>query len=258
MIAGAEDCRLDLSRPVIRASFASDLGLSDSDFADFVAFLADQEQCGLIHYEGGVVTTDRTQEDYVRVAKKRQDDRIRARTQNRGENGQFASENGDFATGSTAEQIRAEQSREDIDDDEAPSPGPESAGPSLAACLRRSAPRGLTLSDQLLAELRGRLEAEALDVGYVRWWGDYVRRQSNLTNPGGYFRVHFGERAEEYRVALLRQERRQAPDPGERATLEDIEAANARLPPEVRRHVAAACKAGTKTDRPRDGPLPPF
>ena len=67
MIAGSSMARLDLSRKVVRAAAACELGMTTDALEDFLKFLADHEECGLIHYENGVITTDRTQEDYART-----------------------------------------------------------------------------------------------------------------------------------------------------------------------------------------------
>ena len=63
MISRSDGCRLDLGRPLMRSSSATELGLSGTEMDDFLAFLADSDTCGLIKYVDGVVTTDRTGED---------------------------------------------------------------------------------------------------------------------------------------------------------------------------------------------------
>ncbi len=77
IVAAAPECKLDLGRKVVRASVACELGLTPDGFEDFLTFLADPDECGLINYAGGIVTTDRTQEDYQRVAPLRQKARDR-------------------------------------------------------------------------------------------------------------------------------------------------------------------------------------
>lgn len=77
MVSAADGARLDLSRKVIFSSVACELGLSGEEFSAYLSFLADPEECGLIHFVDGVVTTDRTQEDYSRVETERLSARAR-------------------------------------------------------------------------------------------------------------------------------------------------------------------------------------
>jgi len=72
MIAGASQARLDLSRKVVRSAVACELGMTTDALDDLLKFLSDNEECGLIEYQDGVVTTDRTQEDYDHVIKMRE------------------------------------------------------------------------------------------------------------------------------------------------------------------------------------------
>ena len=71
MIAGSAEARLDLSRKVVRSATACELGMTTDALDDFLSFLANEDECGLINYENGVVTTDRTQEDFERVSTER-------------------------------------------------------------------------------------------------------------------------------------------------------------------------------------------
>lgn len=71
MIAGAAEARLDLGRKVVRAATACELGMTPEAMDDFLSFLSNVDECGLIHYTDGIITTDRTQEDYDRVAMER-------------------------------------------------------------------------------------------------------------------------------------------------------------------------------------------
>lgn len=72
MIAGAPQARLDLSRKVVRSSVACELGMTTDALDDFLRFLEDKDECGLINYSDGILTTDRTQEDYEHVTKMRE------------------------------------------------------------------------------------------------------------------------------------------------------------------------------------------
>jgi hypothetical protein len=72
MIAGSSGARLDLGRKVVRASCACELGMTTDALDDFLSFLANDDECGLIDYVDGIVTTDRTQEDIGRVTMERE------------------------------------------------------------------------------------------------------------------------------------------------------------------------------------------
>jgi hypothetical protein len=60
-----EEGELDLKRPFLRASLAERFEMTDETFMDFIAYLA--TQCELIHYEDGVIWTDRIKDDLDRV-----------------------------------------------------------------------------------------------------------------------------------------------------------------------------------------------
>lgn len=64
MVGAATNARLDLSKKVYRATAAEDLGLSIQAFDSFLNFLADPEECGLICYSDGIVSTGKTTENW--------------------------------------------------------------------------------------------------------------------------------------------------------------------------------------------------
>jgi hypothetical protein len=71
MIAGSSFARLDLGRKVVRSATACELGMTTDALDDLLSFLSDPDECGLIHYENGVVTTDRTHENFDLIDKER-------------------------------------------------------------------------------------------------------------------------------------------------------------------------------------------
>lgn len=71
MIAEAEEARLDLTKRVNKGAAAGELGMDYDQFDAFLAFLSDPE-IDLINYSEGIVTTDRTTEDYARVKVERE------------------------------------------------------------------------------------------------------------------------------------------------------------------------------------------
>lgn len=77
IIAESDNCRLDLSDEMAKASLADDLKLTIDELMEFIAYL--EERCKLIQRdESGAVTTEQTQEDLSRVMKAREDARERA------------------------------------------------------------------------------------------------------------------------------------------------------------------------------------
>jgi hypothetical protein len=62
---------LDIRKPINRACFAEEIGLSCEGFDAFIAFLADSELCGLVHILNGFLITDRTQESLESVVTRR-------------------------------------------------------------------------------------------------------------------------------------------------------------------------------------------
>jgi hypothetical protein len=70
-ISQAPEAMLDLSRKVIMLDVAGDLGFNLEELTEFLCFLSDPE-IDLIHYENGIVWTDRTQENYKTVRTERE------------------------------------------------------------------------------------------------------------------------------------------------------------------------------------------
>lgn len=70
-IASSTHCILNLSTKVERAGLAAYLRMMVPELDQFLAFLADPEECGLITLSHGLVTTDRTQANYLQVSKNR-------------------------------------------------------------------------------------------------------------------------------------------------------------------------------------------
>jgi len=115
MISGSAHATLDLSRKVIKSATACELGMTPDALDDFLAFLADDCECGLINYEEGILTTDRTTEDYEKVVKMRDGWREKKTKKTvdddfQGEKEPFHGENEDFPGGNTN---REEYSKEE-------------------------------------------------------------------------------------------------------------------------------------------------
>lgn len=114
MISQAQDARLDLSKKINRTATAGELGMSLEQFDSFLAFLSDPEY-DLVNYKDGILTTDRTQEDYAAVKAKRKRDQsgYHARGNSANGNGYSANGNQDSESGNDTEQSRAEQNRKE-------------------------------------------------------------------------------------------------------------------------------------------------
>lgn len=67
MIAASDEVSLDLSRKIVRGSVACELNMTTQELEKFLIFLSDKEECGLINYVNGIVTSDRTKENYQKL-----------------------------------------------------------------------------------------------------------------------------------------------------------------------------------------------
>ena len=122
MIAGSARACLDLSRKVVRAGAACELGMTTDALESFLNFLADPDECGLIDYDQGIITTDRTQENYEHL----NGERVRKRT--KGTNGAENRWNGAEKEENGAEknaklnETKLKEKKEDIREAQAPAP----------------------------------------------------------------------------------------------------------------------------------------
>jgi len=78
----------------MRSHIALEIGLAAEAFETFLAFLADPEQCGLVHLDDGILTTERTQEDLAKVQQMRKKHSHIAKEQRRNSQGRFHRKNG--------------------------------------------------------------------------------------------------------------------------------------------------------------------
>lgn len=65
IIGASDECKLNLNKGYNRSMVAFDLNFSLEEFEQYLRYLADV--CKLIKYKKGIVTTDTTQENYVKV-----------------------------------------------------------------------------------------------------------------------------------------------------------------------------------------------
>lgn len=89
MIAQADGCWLDISKPAERFRIAGTLNMTTAELDAFIAFLADPEACGLVIRDGDRITTETVQACFARVETKRLKERERKEAQRkRGESSQ--------------------------------------------------------------------------------------------------------------------------------------------------------------------------
>jgi hypothetical protein len=84
-ISKASEAKLDLSKMINKSLLCKDLMISIDQLDEFLSFLINPE-IDLVNNDNGIITTDRTQEDFLRMSWKRQYDRDR-KSQNDGDNG---------------------------------------------------------------------------------------------------------------------------------------------------------------------------
>ncbi len=105
MISQAAEARLDLSKRINRLAAAEELGFNEVEFTEFLTFLCDPE-IDLVNEESGILTTDRTRENYSFIEAERL--RKRGQGKNSAEKGQSSAEKGDS---SAEESNKAKQSK---------------------------------------------------------------------------------------------------------------------------------------------------
>jgi hypothetical protein len=99
MIGGSTEAKLDLTKKVFRATAADELTLSIAEFDAFIAFLADPNECGLVKFKDGILTTDKTQENWKSLQLYREKDKARkVKKQIPTENDRIPTETGSIPT----------------------------------------------------------------------------------------------------------------------------------------------------------------
>lgn len=217
MIAGTLKAKLDLSRKVVRSATACELGMTTEALDDFLLFLSDREECGLIHYENGIVTSDRTTEDYKKVVSSREQKsaagkssaekrwgkitdvtkNITAVTENGNELLQNGVEKHNRAEQSRIEENRAGKQADISSRDTSEIPDIADASMPPAACpfitvqeiksACSAAPFQIRLSARDLEDIATRLSDECLDARFVAY---VVKRAQDpgVKSPGGFAR----------------------------------------------------------------------
>jgi hypothetical protein len=98
LIGRADGCRLDLRRRVFFNQIAGKLRMKPDELREFLAFLADPDECGLVHNDGDILWTDRTHDDLERARATRRAGRER---QKRLRNAEQDASNGEEPQSST-------------------------------------------------------------------------------------------------------------------------------------------------------------
>jgi hypothetical protein len=112
LIGNSDGCRLDLTRKVYFNETAGDLRMTPLEFREFIEFLCDEEECGLVHNSGDILWTDRTQDSLEKTRATRQSGRER---QNRRRNAELSRGNAEHpgSNGAVTRDDVTEQSRLD-------------------------------------------------------------------------------------------------------------------------------------------------
>jgi hypothetical protein len=199
-ISKASGCKLDISKKRNRATIANRLNMSIQDFDNFVDFLADDEECGLLCFEDGHIWTDRTQEDLERVMKNREDAASRRKGSSNISNNSQVDQRYDYESkkltneskkltneNKRAEQSRAEQTRLEQQagnqpvDNSKTEPGPEEVR-AAAAVLN------LQLKSGDAAAISRALAGHDLNAAFITWASGELKANSKIKNPAGFLR----------------------------------------------------------------------
>lgn len=213
---------LDLSKKRNKATIANKLQMKLSEFDEFIDFLADDEECGLLKIQDGIVWTDRTQEDLERVMRTRKDSAKRRsptiQKNNTTVDQQFSNESKTLsneskkttnknhrAEQSRAEQTRLEQSRADNElvDNSEPSMDPKDVR-AAAAVLN------LQLKSGEAATAAQNLADNRVDTEFIRWASGEIKSRSAIKSPAGFLKrmllalSDYGDWVSQYRDAAAR------------------------------------------------------
>jgi hypothetical protein len=101
-IAAASGAAIDISKKVNKMSLARSLGLNETGIDGFLGFLSDPEIDLVNIDEGGILTTDRTQEDYTITSQGREKER--EKKQNQRKRDDFSEEKKPGETGQNSDQ----------------------------------------------------------------------------------------------------------------------------------------------------------
>jgi hypothetical protein len=190
MIGRADGCRLDLSKPFIRCSIAEKLGMTMSDFDEFVAFLADPKLCDLLQNDDGILWTDRTKEELEELTKARDADYRRKQAGKSNFPGGILPDNGivrpdsdrkkqlsgEGATGATG--IYGSSSSSDATP-------PAAAALSVTALKKRLADAGILLAPAELEAIAAELIAKSVDCDAFLAWA--LAKAAKARMPSSWF-----------------------------------------------------------------------
>lgn len=210
MISQAEHARLDLSKKINRTAVAGELGMSLEQFESFLAFLSDPEY-DLVNYKDGILTTDRTQDDYagVKAERDRKKGKYHSSTEAPRKNDNSPGRNQESPGRNDTEQSRAEERREEQQHARA-----RLLVDNLAEELKRV---GLVLPAPDLEALALRMTAKNLDLPFVAFCVDRIARQRGVKNVRGLLKktlLEYDDAAQEYSTGQqAKEDTRIAPAP---------------------------------------------
>ena len=185
LIGDSPNCKLDLTKKVFFNETAGELGMSPVEFEEFLTFLCDPEECGLIHNQDGILTSRQTQEDLSRVEKTREKGRKKYNSKTSLEKSDSSREKDDSSreAGYRAEQSRLEQIN--INQQAILSTGePQVVDNFAAAEFLKSA--GITVTDAELSAIKRNLADHDLDAGFIDWAVTEAKTRGNIRNAQGF------------------------------------------------------------------------
>ena len=209
-IGKASNCKLDISKKRNKAAIANKLQLSIKEFDEFIEFLSDDEECGLIRIEDGFIWNEQTQEDLDRAMasreaaannrrKRKNDDgnqTVEQPLDNESEklsNGSITNDNrkpsnftdrtAQQSTGQEGQQQTAGELFDQIVDNSV-------EGPPVTAEEVHAAAAGinLQLGGKDAQSAAGKLDSYRLSADFVSWAVSEIRGRETIKSPPGFLK----------------------------------------------------------------------
>lgn len=187
MIGCAEGCRLDLRKRVYFNQTAGELRMTPDEFQEFIDFLSDVDECGLLQVVDNCLITKRTQESLKSVRVSREAARNRQkRYKQRGNaeetpnDGEESAGNASFTRDQGTEHSIAQHSRAENNACMAVSPN------DVQKMLKGTA---LTLKAGYLERWASELTAHALPPEFASWLYTELQARPKVRNPAAMCRT---------------------------------------------------------------------
>lgn len=246
-IGKSSKCMLDISKKRNKATIANKLQMSIQEFDEFIVFLADDEECGLLKItEDGYVWNEQTQEDLDRAMYAREKaasfrtgtNGERTSTKTTGSNRTSTNEKSTStneertstkSTDSIAQhsigQDRTTQQQtaheELVDNSEPQEPPGEHAEVFPKEVQAAAAVLNLQLREEDAKRAAANLTEYGLDAAFVAWAAEELKRKRNIKSPPGFLKKmlltlgDYGDWIEQYRGKAEQEVPARASPPGE-------------------------------------------